>query len=143
MNDHSKITEKLHSAIAGQWNDASTENTPASWHYVAGMIAMEITRNPCPELMTAHNAAMQNAGMASQATGGKCSNLTQNDLKKTLQEIRGSADSLEVFAYSSLASMNGAYGDENAAYTQRRISDVLMMLERLQELHTELKRVQQ
>ena len=65
------------------------------------------------------------------------------DLKRTLQEIRGSADSLEVFAYSSLASMNGAYGDENEAYTQRRISDVLMMLERLQELHTELKRVQQ
>ena len=66
---------------------------------------------------------------------------TMGNLKRTLQEIRGSADSLEVFAYSSLASMNGAYGAEDEAYTQRRISDVLMMLERLQELHTELKAV--
>lgn len=61
MENDSKIIEQLPYAITLQWNEAQAEGNPASWHYVAGMIAMEITRNPCPELMTAHNIAMQSA----------------------------------------------------------------------------------
>jgi hypothetical protein len=63
----------------------------------------------------------------------------KNQIETTLKQIRSSADSLEILAYSSVASMEGKYGTEDEAYTQRRINDVLMMLERLQELHTDLK----
>ena len=85
MENDNKIIEQLPYAITLQWKTAQRENTPSEWSYVAGMIGGEISRNPCPELMTAHNIAMQNASTAaSQATGGKYSLLTP---AQRLQEL--------------------------------------------------------
>ncbi|WML91248.1 hypothetical protein RCF98_02575 [Thiothrix lacustris] len=74
MENDSKIIEQLPYVILTQWKAAQREDTPAEWAYVAGMIGGEISRNPCPELMTAHNIAMQSATTAaSRATTGKFS----------------------------------------------------------------------
>lgn len=61
------------------------------------------------------------------------------ELIKILKSINSASGSLEVFSHSATASIGGAYGAEDAAYTQRRIDDVLMMLEHLQALHADLK----
>ena len=62
-----------------------------------------------------------------------------NRVEYLLKNINGAAHGLEVFAYSAEASMDGAYGKEDEAYTQRRIQDVLFMLDALAVFHADLK----
>ena len=61
------------------------------------------------------------------------------DIQYILKNIHSASGSLEVFSYSAVASMDGAYGAEDSTYTDRRMKDVLLMLETLAALHTDLK----
>jgi hypothetical protein len=63
-----------------------------------------------------------------------------NELTRILKNINGAANSLEVLSYSALASMGGTYGNEDKAYTQRRMDDVFYMLKEVEELHEALKK---
>jgi hypothetical protein len=88
MKNDSKNPAKLPYAILTQWKAAQREDTPTEWAYVAGMIGGEISRNPCHELMTAHNSAMKNATTAaSQASTGKYSLLTAQERIQELLTI--------------------------------------------------------
>lgn len=62
-----------------------------------------------------------------------------NDLKRTLQEIRGYAANLEIFSDSALSSMAGRYGDEDPTYTRTMIDSSMLALQQLEELAIELK----
>lgn len=87
MKNDSKIIEQLPHVIVSQWNEAQAEGNPASWHYVAGMIAMEITRNPCPELMDLHNLAIQNAKAAGSLATSAYASLTPAQRKMELIDV--------------------------------------------------------
>jgi hypothetical protein len=63
-----------------------------------------------------------------------------NELTRALKNINRAANSLEVFSYSALASMSGTYGDEDKAYTQRRMDDVFYMLNALETMREALKK---
>lgn len=60
------MANELPRVIAVQWKAAQRENTPVEWAYVAGMIAMEISRDPITTLMEFHNIAMRNANPEQQ-----------------------------------------------------------------------------
>jgi hypothetical protein len=67
--------------------------------------------------------------------------MTSNPNNRVLvQDIYRTSECLEIQAREAVASMNGRYGTEDTAYTQRRINDVLRVLLELEELHTDLKR---
>jgi hypothetical protein len=61
------------------------------------------------------------------------------DIIRILKSINHASTSLEIFSYSAVASVGGAYGAEDPDYTQRRTDDVLRMLAELEALHTDLK----
>ncbi|MDQ5770826.1 hypothetical protein [Thiothrix subterranea] len=84
MENDSKIIEQLPYAIFTQWKNAQLEATKTEWAYVSGMIAMEISRNPCPELMTAHNVATQRGLMAAKGSTNAYASLTP---AQRLQEL--------------------------------------------------------
>ena len=150
MENDNKIIEQLPYAITLQWNDANTENTPASWHYVSGLLSgILIFREDIREELTfLVGIAAIRAHMAAKGNASRFSTLTPKEriqelfsLKRTLQEIHGYAENLEIFSDTALSSMAGRYGDEDPAYTRRMIDASLLALQQLEELAIELKRV--
>jgi hypothetical protein len=88
MLNTNKIPEKLHSVIAGQWQEAINTDTPTEWSYTSGVLAGFIAHDSANhELMFLHQIATQRGLMAAKGSTSTYATLTPTARKMELIDV--------------------------------------------------------
>ncbi|WML90134.1 hypothetical protein RCF98_14300 [Thiothrix lacustris] len=130
MNDHSKITEKLHSAIVGQWQEAINTDASHEWSYTGGFLAGFIVHDSeNHDLMFLHSIAAQRAHMTAKGSTNAYATFTPQQrldaLSDTLSRMKSHSVILSQF-FTRPATKQAAISGMNA-----EVENMLVLWEKI------------